>query len=91
MVTPPPATAPPIPAKPIPSGPPPRPDAPLEDLVAYIYPQPVTSDLIWSLKTAVGNEHRLRIALQILCQRRHRYAQESNLKSAIRSALNDYL
>ncbi len=90
-LTPPPATAPRISAKPIPPAPPPRPGAPIEDLVAYTYRQPVTSDLIWSLKTAVGNEHRLRIALQILCQRRHRYEQESNLKSAIRSALNDYL
>jgi hypothetical protein len=54
----------------------------------------ITSAACFSVTPETGlswNEHRLRIALEILCQRRRRYAQESNLKSAIRSALNDYL
>jgi len=78
-VTPPPATAPgnPVvpaaPAKPVspsrsipkpPAAPPPGPDAPMEDLVAYLY-QPVTKELIWSLETAAGNERDLRHALQV--------------------------
>jgi hypothetical protein len=91
MEIPPSSKAPAIPAKPIPPAPPPRPGAPIKDLVAYVCSLPVTSDLIWSLKKPAGNEHRLRIALEILCRRQRRFALESDLRSAIRSALNDYL
>jgi hypothetical protein len=63
----------------------------MEDLVAHIYRQPFTQKLIWSLKAVAGNDHRLRLALEILCQERRRYAHESDFKSAIRTALNDYL
>jgi hypothetical protein len=88
-VTPPSSTAPAIPAKPIPPAPPPMAGAPIKDLVAYVCSQPVTPDLIGSLYAPAGNGQRLRYALHILCQRRRRYAQESDLKGAIRSVLNE--
>src|SRR5439155_361795 len=63
--------------------------APIKELVEYIYSQPVTEDLINSLKVPGMNAQRLRIALEYLCRRPYRYEDRWGLISAIR-AVPDY-
>jgi hypothetical protein len=104
-VTPPPPepAAPAVPAKPVsprkstkklPAGQSHWESAPIEELVAYAYSQPVTPELIHSLKTPGMTGGLLVLALERLCQRIERYglmpySDRSSLVTALRTILID--
>ena len=105
-VTPPPPTEPAAPATPakrvsprkstkkLPTGRSHWESAPIEEMVAYANSQPVTPDLIHSLKTPGMTENWLLLALERLCQRIERnerkpYPDRSSLVTALRTILSD--
>ena len=68
--------------------------APIEELVAYAYSQPVTPELIYSLKTPGMTEDGLLLALKRLCQQMERYGlmpcqDRWELISTLRTILSD--
>jgi hypothetical protein len=68
--------------------------APIEELVAYAYSEPVTPDLIRSLKTPGMTGDLLLLALERLCQRIERYglmpySDRWSLVTALRTILID--
>jgi hypothetical protein len=64
--------------------------ATIEELVAYIYPQPWPPDLIRNMKVPGMTPRELYFGLQLLCRRPRRYNNRADLVSALRSALNDH-
>jgi hypothetical protein len=68
--------------------------APIEEMVAYAYSEPVTPELIRSLKTPGMTKDLLLLALERLCQRIERYGlmpytDRSSLVTALRTILSD--
>jgi hypothetical protein len=68
--------------------------APIEELVAYAYSQPVTPEFIHNLKTPGMSGGLLVLALERLCQRIERYGlmpytDRSSLVTALRTILSD--
>ena len=64
--------------------------ATIEDLVAYIYPQPWPPNLIRDLKPPVMTAEELPFALHLLCRQPRRFNNRADFVSALRSALHDY-
>jgi hypothetical protein len=65
--------------------------ATIEELVAYIYPQPWPPNLILDLKPPVMTAEELPLALHLLCRQPRRFNNRTDFVSALRSALHDYL
>src|ERR1039458_7384947 len=64
--------------------------ATIEELVAYIYPQPWPPDLIRNMKVPGMTPRDLYFGLQLLCRQPRRFNNRTDLISALRSALNDH-
>jgi hypothetical protein len=64
--------------------------ATIEELVAYIYPQPWPPDLIRNLKVPGMTPRDLYFGLHLLCRQPRRFNNRTDLISALRSALNDH-
>src|ERR1035441_9458606 len=64
--------------------------ATIEELVAYIYPQPWPPNLIRDLKPPVMTAEELPFALHLLCRQPRRFNNRADFVSALRSALHDY-
>jgi hypothetical protein len=100
MVIPMSSTPPPAPAKPVsPSSfanktsaaRPPRPGAKIEELLTYVYSQPITPELIGSLKLPGMTGPGLRYALYTLCRQKRCFEDRWSLVGALRATLHDYL
>jgi hypothetical protein len=100
MVIPTSSTPPPAPAKPVSpssfanktSAPrPPGPGAKIEELLTYVYSQPITPELIGSLKLPGMTGPALRYALYILCRQKRCFEDRWSLVGALRATLHDYL
>ena len=64
--------------------------ATIEELVAYIYPQPWPPNLIRDLRPPVMTAEELPFALHLLCRQQRRFSNRTDFVSALRSALHDY-
>src|ERR1017187_3900604 len=64
--------------------------ATIEELVAYISPQPWPPNLIRDLKPPVMTAEELPFALHLLCRQPRRFNNRADFVSALRSALHDY-
>jgi hypothetical protein len=100
MVIPTSSTPPPAPAKPVspssfankasaarPLGP----GAKIEELLTYVYSQPITPELIGSLKLPGMTGPGLRFALYTLCRQKRCFEDRWSLVGALRATLHDYL
>lgn len=65
--------------------------ATIEELVAYLYPQPWPPNLIRDLKPPVMTAEELPFALHLLCRQPRRFNNRADFVSALRSALHEYL
>src|ERR1019366_5146347 len=64
--------------------------ATIEELVAYIYPQPWPPNLIRDLRPPVMTAEELPLALHLLCRQTRYFNNRADFVSALRTALHDY-